>query len=224
MKSNSEITSAARAALDGKWGLAVGTFFVYMLLVGSFSSGFTMGYWHDLTTCFSHGYGGFGHFGGLHATSGFLTLIIGGPLVLGAMTFALNIARNEDARFEDLFSGFKNFGKAIATYLLVVVFTFLWTLLLIIPGIIAAISYSQTFFILSDNPDIGAMEAIDKSKEMMYGYKWKYFCLCLRFVGWSILCVFTLGIGFFWLLPYVYVSYAKFYEEVKANDIPRELR
>lgn len=94
-------------------------------------------------------------------------------------------------------------------------FTFLWTLLLVVPGIIKAISYSQTLFIAIDNPEISANDAIDKSKEMMNGYKWKYFLLALSFIGWIILGIFTLGIGFLWIIPYISIANAKFYEDLK---------
>jgi uncharacterized membrane protein len=103
-----------------------------------------------------------------------------------------------------------------------ILFILLWTLLLIIPGIIAAISYSMTFYILADDNSIGAMDAIDKSKKMMDGYKWKCFCLGLRFLGWALLCILTLGIGFLWLMPYMQVSMAKFYDDVKANSLTTE--
>jgi len=99
-----------------------------------------------------------------------------------------------------------------------IIFTVLWTLLLIIPGIIAAISYSMTFFIMADDDSIDAMAAIDKSKAMMNGYKMKYFRMNLRFLGWSLLCFLTLGIGFLWLIPYMYVSYVKFYDDIKNNN------
>jgi uncharacterized membrane protein len=105
---------------------------------------------------------------------------------------------------------------------LMLVFTLLWMLLLIIPGIIAAISYSLTFYIIADDDTIKPMEAIDKSKQMMDGYKWKYFFLALRFLGWALLCILTLGIGFLWLIPYVQVTFAKFYDDVKANQIKQE--
>ncbi|GHT57847.1 hypothetical protein FACS18945_2990 [Bacteroidia bacterium] len=93
-----------------------------------------------------------------------------------------------------------------------------WSLLLIIPGIIAAISYSMTFYIIADDPAISAMDAINKSKKMMYGYKMKYFCLSLRFLGWALLCILTLGIGFLWLMPYIQVTFAKFYDDLKAAN------
>jgi uncharacterized membrane protein len=96
-------------------------------------------------------------------------------------------------------------------------FILLWCLLLIVPGIIAFISYSQTYFILADDNTIGAIEAIEKSKAMMYGYKWKFFRLSLRLAGLGLLCILTLGIGFLWLLPYARVVMAKFYDDVKSD-------
>jgi uncharacterized membrane protein len=185
----------ARESLSGKWGLAVGTFFVYLLVVGAIQGGVR-----------------------IYPVSGIVGIILAGPMALGVSIFSLALARNQQARFEQIFDGFFNFVTSLAAYLLMVLFVILWTLLLIIPGIIAALSYSLTFFILADDPAIGPMEAIDKSKKMMYGFKWKYFCLALRFLGWAILCLFTLGIGFLWLIPYMQVSFANFYDDVKANQ------
>jgi len=102
------------------------------------------------------------------------------------------------------------------------IFILLWTLLLIVPGIIAAISYSMTFYIIADDNSIAAKEAIDKSKKMMDGYKWKFFCIGLRFFGLALLCVLTLGIGFLWLFPYIQVTVAKFYDDIKANSLTAE--
>lgn len=93
----------------------------------------------------------------------------------------------------------------------------LWTLLLIIPGIIAAYSYSLVYYILVDEPNLKPLEALRKSKKMMYGNKAKLFYLGLRFIGWALLCVLTLGIGFIWLAPYIQATRAKFYEDVKKN-------
>jgi uncharacterized membrane protein len=149
-------------------------------------------------------------------------ILIAGPIALGLSGFSLNIARGKTLQIKQIFSGFDIFGTALATYLLSILFTILWTLLLIVPGIIAAFSYSQIFFILADDPKTTPMEAITKSKKMMYGNKWKLFCLGLRFVGWGILCIFTLGIGLLWLIPYVFVSYAKFYEDVKHHHVKKD--
>ncbi len=95
----------------------------------------------------------------------------------------------------------------------------LWTLLFIIPGIIAQIGYSQVWFILTEDDEISPNDALKKSKEMMYGYKMQYFLLGLSFIGWIILAILTCGIGLLWVLPYIQTSNAKFYEDLKANYI-----
>ena len=187
----------ARESLKGKWGLAIGTFVVYSLIAVSIQR--------------------------IPIVGVIASLLISGPFAIGIAFFSLSISRNQDAKLEQIFQGFKNFGTALGAYVLSSLFIFLWTLLLIIPGIIAAISYSMTFYILADDNSIGAMDAMDKSKKMMDGYKWKSFCLGLRFFGWSLLCILTLGIGFLWLMPYAQVSMAKFYDDVKANSLTTEI-
>jgi len=93
-----------------------------------------------------------------------------------------------------------------------------------LPGIIAGYRYSMALYILNDNPKISPMDAIKASKEMMKGYKWKLFCLQLSFVGWALLCsIFTLFIGFLWLIPYIQTSIANFYQNLKdASKVPEE--
>jgi uncharacterized membrane protein len=189
----------ARASLSGKWGLAIGTFVVYILIIGAIQ--------------------GIARF---FPISTILTFIVGGPLVLGLAIFSLSLARNQEARLEQLFLGFNKFGLSLGAYLLMVLFIILWMLLLIIPGIMAALSYSLTFYIIADDDSIGAMEAIDKSKQMMNGFKWKLFRLELRFLGLALLCILTLGIGFLWLCPYMQVTLAKFYDDVKVNQMVTE--
>ena len=117
---------------------------------------------------------------------------------------------------ETLFDGFSDFARSLVASLLMCIFVFLWSLLLIIPGIIAALSYSMTYYILADNPDVTASEAINMSKRMMFGHKTELFWLYLSFIGWAILCLFTFGIGFLWLLPYIQTSTAIFYENIKG--------
>ena len=97
------------------------------------------------------------------------------------------------------------------------VLMFLWTLLFIIPGIVKAFAYSMTPFILDENPELTPVEAIHRSRMMMKGHKFDLFWLYLSFIGWGILCLFTAGIGFLWLVPYVQTAEAAFYEEVKAD-------
>lgn len=159
--------------------------------------------------------GGIEYLGEIVPILSLLTIIVSGPIALGISIFSLNIARNKDAKIEQLFEGFRNFGTSILAYVLMVLFIILWTILLIIPGIIAAISYSMTFFIIAEDETIGAYDALKKSKEMMNGHKWKFFCLGFSFFGWFLLSIFTLGIGLLWLAPYVNVSYVKFYDDIK---------
>jgi uncharacterized membrane protein len=189
---NSTLTQMARESLEGKWGLAVlGTFVYFIVLMGV-----------QLLA-------------EIDPLLMIVTLIISGPIALGFITFSLNISRDNDPKVENIFEGFQNFKSAVGAYLLMLLFIFLWMLLLIIPGIIAAFSYSMTFYILADDPSISPMDAIDKSKAMMKGKKWKYFLLNLRFLGWALLCLLTFGIGFLWLIPYIQVSIAKFYDDIK---------
>ena len=115
-----------------------------------------------------------------------------------------------------MFEGFSSFGRALAAHILIVLFIILWALLFIVPGIIAAYSYSMTFYILADNPGVGAREAIGLSKEMMKGYKWKFVLLNFRFIGWSLLALLTCGIGFIWLVPYMTTAIAHFYEDIRG--------
>jgi uncharacterized membrane protein len=89
---------------------------------------------------------------------------------------------------------------------------------LIIPGVIAALSYSQAFYILNDKPGTEVMEALSLSKNTMDGYKTKLFMMWLNFVGWGLLCILTLGIGFLWLGPYVQLSLAHFYADLKNTQ------
>ena len=110
--------------------------------------------------------------------------------------------------------------------LLVTLYTVLWMLLFIIPGIVAAFRYSMTFYILAENPELSASEAINRSKELMDGNKWRFFCLGASFIGWIILTLFTLGIGNLFLNPYMQAAHAAFYRDItaplaeKENNIP----
>jgi uncharacterized membrane protein len=194
---NRDLMSAARARLHGNWTPAV--------LVALLYSGISM--------CLS----GFGMipFVGFLANIG--SILVAGPLALGLVMFYLPFARGGSPKVSELFSGFDQFFKAIAANLLMGLFILLWTLLLIVPGIIAGYRYSMTFYLLHDHPGLGPLEAIRLSKEMMAGNKWKLFCLHWRFFGWALLCILTCGIGFLWLVPYMQVSQAHFYDDLRGR-------
>ena len=110
-----------------------------------------------------------------------------------------------------------NYWHKVWGMFLGMLFTFLWSLLFIIPGIVKCFSYSMTPFILEEHPELGANEAIDHSRAMMKGHKFDLFWLILSFIGWGFLCLFTFGIGYLWLVPYMDTSISAFYEDVKAD-------
>lgn len=187
--SNSEIRQTTRSKLQGNWGNPIGVCIVVALIMGAANY------------------------------TGIVGLIIGGPIYLGLSMFFLKFVRRDDPLFENTFDGFKNFGNALGLYLLSALFVALWTLLFVIPGIIKTYAYSQVFYILADEPEISPMDAITKSRHMMRGAKGKLFLMHLNFFLLSILCLFTLGIGFIWLIPYMNAVQAEFYEDLKKNYV-----
>ncbi len=194
---NRDLMRQAREALKGRWGLAVGGNVIYLILGMLIQTIPRVGW-----------------IGGL---------IIGGPLMLGWVIFFLSLSRKQEAQLSQLFDGFQNFTKALVTYLLLILFILLWTILLVIPGIVAALSYSQTFFILAENPQMESMDVLRKSKALMKGNRWKLFCLFWRFFGWFLLGILSLGIGFLWIMPYMQTSLARFYDDLNAGDTPHIL-
>ena len=135
------------------------------------------------------------------------------------MAFLANHRRVSNDPFDItcLVEGYHDFWRIFSTYFLIVLYIFLWSLLLVIPGIIKSLSYSMTPYILKDRPDLSREAAIEMSMAMMSGRKMDLFLLQLSFIGWGILCIFTLGIGYFWLAPYMNSTYADFYEDVKSD-------
>lgn len=142
------------------------------------------------------------------------------PIIYGCYSLFLDMVRKKPAEFKNLFAGFEAaiYFKVIGIYLLTGLYTLLWSLLLIIPGIIKYFAYSQTYFILKDNPEISPNEAIHKSRQLMNGHKYSYFLLLLSFLGWFILGILTLFILFIWIIPYYYASLAAFYERLTKKD------
>lgn len=144
--------------------------------------------------------------------------IVYNPLKVGISEFCLD-AVNGDAKFSALVNGYKpNFFSNVWTLFLKDIYVVLWSLLLVVPGIVKAYEYSQVSFILADNPGISAKKALKMSKAMMKGNKWKAFVLDLSFLGWDILAAVTLGIlGVFYVEPYKLLTDAALYERLKQN-------
>ena len=114
--------------------------------------------------------------------------------------------------------GFRNYAHIVLGTLHMQILVALWTILLIIPGIVKGFSYAMTPFILVDRPELSTREAIHESRRMMKGRKWELFCLALSFLGWIILGIFTLFIGYLWLIPYMQTSFAAFYQNILEEE------
>ena len=200
MKYASDFRRAALDALQGNWRVAILTGFVASLMGASLwsaggsgsSSGSDSGSVGDLFYYLDDAT--------LHLIQtilviavvvlivwGIVAFIIGGAAKFGYAIFNLNLVDRKEARFSDLFSQFDRLGSGIIMNLLVGVFTFLWTLLFVIPGIIKSFSYSMTPFVLAEHPELSENAAITRSRELMDGNKWRLFCLMFSFIGWELL-------------------------------------
>ncbi|NLD20437.1 MAG: DUF975 family protein [Clostridiales bacterium] len=250
---SSSLRALGRNALAGKWKIAIIAVIVYTLCLevppaildaifgvtaGDFST-FNMSSNIGVDT-YSALYNSLPSYSPL---SGIYSVLVTGAFELGICLFFLAMFRRNDVDTADIFLGFERFAKALGLLLFQGLFIFLWMLLFIVPGIIAAIRYSQAFFILADDPTKGIRQCMDESKAMMKGNKSKYFCLSLSFIGWAILSSIPSGIvqgigttlgftGFasvllsiiagLFLVPviaYIYATFAGFYEILAGHLI-----
>ncbi|MDR2833341.1 MAG: DUF975 family protein [Streptococcaceae bacterium] len=191
-----EIRANAKAALKNQWGISIAIIIVSSLLIGF--GQFIINLVGMASSLLFHAseHPVLAQLGGTSTTGAFLfsfSLVI----TTGVSWAFLDLADGKKVKLEDIFAGFKNFWKVVGVNLLMAVFTFLWTLLLIIPGFIKIYSYSQTLFILKEQPEIKVMEAITKSKLMMKGNKMRLFLLNLSFAIWYIPAGIILGIAFY---------------------------
>lgn len=232
-----DFRAKAREALNGNWGKAIGTGFVASLL----GAGTTVAASGGSSNSSDSSYDSIADLDGVIPTEfqvGFLVIlsvltftaiafailhfVIGGAITLGYVKFNLSLVDHKPASFAQLFSEFHRLGQGLLMQLLRNIYTFLWALLLLIPGIYASYGYAMTPYILLENPELTANEAIGKSKELMHGNRWRLFCLEISFIGWALLSLFTCGLGYFALYPYMEASYAAFYREIKAEKYGRE--
>ncbi len=145
-----------------------------------------------------------------------LNLVLMPALTLAMIGIYLRLADGAHPAVRELFTEFSNFWGALKVMLLTAIFSFLWGLLLVIPGVVKQIAYSQALYILAENPSMGAREALRQSERMMVGHKMEYFLLQLSFLGWHILAGCTVGILYIWLIPYMQATNANYYIGLKA--------
>lgn len=269
----------ARKMLKGKWGIAVLVTFLAALITSTFNIGGNISQGADAISM--------GLFSGnfnieqlnestrttiLVRLGGLINLLIGGSISYGISSFFLKLQRDENPQVENLFSGFKYFGKNFLIQLIIGIFAVLWSLLVWIPAMIVAgiilfisfstltfslngevspielisgafgtiavivllfiicaiitylivLRYSMSYYIYIDNPHYTVMECITTSKEMMKGNKVRLFTLHLSFIGWHILSILTIFIGYLWLKPYINAANASFYNDLKGSTEPEE--
>ena len=192
LKQNFELRTMARLSLSGQWLSASWVTLVYVLIAGGLSL--------------------IPHAGSL------LSFLIVPPLVYGYNVILLELhCENKLVEVTRLFDGFSDFGRIGGTMILMQLYTVLWMLLLVIPGIVKSYSYALTPYILKDRPELKFNAAIEESMRMMNGYKMKLFLLDLSFIGWILLTMLTFGIGLLFLNPYMSVSRIAFYEGFYRN-------
>jgi uncharacterized membrane protein len=195
------LKNRAKHNLDGNWGTAI----IALLIAAVFS--------FVIDFLFADSYTDSGIF------IFCIRLMIQGPISLGIALVFLGISRGLNPVPRLVFEGFRHWGKAFWLSLMVTVYIILWSILLVIPGIIAALSYSMAFYIMADEPDVTASEAIRRSKMMMRGHKTELFMLLISFIGWIILSLFTMGILFIvYVGPYLYATITEFYESLQERS------
>ena len=186
--SRTELKNRAKQSLNGNWGAAILGVVIYMVVISILSS---------------TGVGSF----------------VAGLVAVGYISLYLGIMRGMNPGFEGCISAItENIGTKFIATLLVSLYTFLWSLLFIIPGIVKSYSYAMTPYILLDRPELSATEAIKESEKMMNGHKMDLFILELSFIGWIFLSVLTCGVLILYVEPYMAATKTAFYLELKGPD------
>lgn len=213
----SEIRARARANLANTWVLSIGVAAVAALLGGVMAGSSFLPEVREYREIITQGGAVSWRVGFTGGLLGLASFLLGGVLELGYARFLLKQHDRQSLDFADLFSQFDRYGTGFAQAFLRSLYTFLWSLLLIVPGIIAALGYSMTPFILAENPDMTAGEAIRAAKELMQGHKMDLFILRLTFLGWEILAVLTMNLGFLALNPYMNAATTVFYRNISGQ-------
>ena len=222
----SEHRMTAREALSGRWGVSIGTGLVATALKGG-GTGF--GFSLPTSSAEAEGMAPTNEevlmiilIAAIVAVSVFTIAYVLGSIYgmfssiiqAGYCSFNLKLIDDDEPAFKNLFSQFRKAKSIIIAYLLRFLFETIGYMLFIVPGIIVSYNYAMVPFILADNPSVSAKEALRMSKEMMYGNRWRLFCLQFSFIGWALLTVLSLGVGSIWLTPYQNAALASFYREL----------
>lgn len=195
MKTRAELKAMAKAQIKGN----IGILFVITLIVGLISGALSL----------------------IPTVGSVASFVLTPAFAISILRVYQGLVEAKKPEVGDAFAGFDDFWTAFKTYFLVGLYTFLWSLLFIIPGIIKGYAYSQALLIVAENKGISAREAIKRSQAMMEGHKMDLFVLSLSFIGWALLCGVTFGIAYIWVGPYMQATLVNFYNDIKpATEVP----
>jgi len=201
---NSEIIKETKSILKGNYNKVIVPFFLFAIISGVLQN-------QDIIKSI---YSDYGVFSG--AVYSVLVLVVGSVIAVGLASFSLSIIEGQ-IDISKLKEGLSIVNKAFIFYVLYIVIVVLGFICLIVPGIIFSLMFSQVYYILCKDPEIGVIDAFKKSAAMMNGHKWQYFKLSLRYGFYFFLSIFTLFIWALWLLPQMYTSYALFHKKVSES-------
>ena len=187
-----ELKSAAKEQIKGKIGLL----FIVFIIVAAITA-----------AC-----------GAVPVVGWFASIIVSPAFQISLCMMYLSLTKGEEISVGDIFKGFNVTGKAIWLSIITAVYTFLWTLLLIVPGIVKSFAYAMAPYILADEPELTASEALAKSQRIMNGHKFDLFVLDLSFIGWALLGTITFGIALIYVVPYRSATIANFYNSIKEEQ------
>lgn len=190
----------AKDQLRGKWGIAIAIFLISAIITSIISIIGSVAESEVIVTI------------GI-----IVAVILAGPISYGLCAFTLNLVRGNDASVSDIFAGFngKVFIKSLIIMILTGIAVSIGYIILIVPGIILGLMFSQSFFVLVDNNDMSAIDCMKTSCAMMNGNKKYLFVLILSFIGWFIVGEITCGIGMLWVCPYYNITLGNFYNQLK---------
>ena len=195
MKTFNELKASAKIQIKGKIGILFAMFFIMIVIMIGVSSASSF----------------------VPVLGSIANYLVNAAFALGGAWVFLRIAKGKEVSVGNIFYGFEDLWAAIKAQFFMGLFILLWSLLLIIPGIIKAYAYSMTFYILAENKGMPVLEAITLSRKMMDGHKMDLFLLFLSFIGWFILVLITFGIAGIWVYPYFYATITNFYLSVKED-------
>lgn len=219
MVTRADLKRSAKASLRGKWGISVVCTLIVTVIIAVIQM---LGMMPGMVQAIAGAGDPEEVYLALYTSpwyfiSTIVVFLIAVGLGIGLTKLFLRISRNSDASVGTVFEGFKIYGRAFVMMLLEAIFIYLWSLLLVIPGIVASYRYRMASYILLDDDSVSGLDAIRQSKEMMRGHKGELFIMDLSFIGWMILAAIPCGLGYFWLSPYMEVSYANFYRNLKGE-------